>query len=81
MSKQHLEDLLPASGGSVYRLVRMASDRALEIADGKPTLIKNLDTDKVTTIALEEIAQGKVETPEGAQLREDIKNGVKQDEE
>lgn len=71
MSKPHLEELLPAAGGSVYRLVRMASNRALEIAEGKPTLIKNPDTDKVTTIALEEIAQGKVETPEGVQLRED----------
>ena len=81
MSKQHLEDLLTASGGSVYRLVRMASDRALEIADGKPTLIKNPDTDKVTTIALEEIAQGRVETPEGVQLREDLANGVEQPEE
>lgn len=60
MAYQPLEELLPKAGGSVYRLVRMAAKRALELSDGKPQLVE-LGTDKVTTIALEEIRQGKVE--------------------
>ena len=39
----------------------MASNRALELADGKPCLIKKPKSDKVTTRALEEIATGMVE--------------------
>lgn len=62
-----LEELLPRSGGSVYRLSRMASLRALELAEGKPLLIDKINTDKVTTLALEEIRQGKVVTKEVAE--------------
>jgi len=61
MDYQTLEDLLPSANGSVYNLVRMASNRALELADGKPTLIENPKTDKVTSIAFKEIVAGKVE--------------------
>lgn len=55
-----LEKLLPASGGSVFRLIRLATIRAQEIADGKPRLLSGLPTDKSTIIALEEITQGMV---------------------
>lgn len=61
MSHGPVEKLLPRSGGSVYRLIRMAAGRALEISEGKPSLINNPSTDKATTIALEEILQGKIE--------------------
>ena len=61
MSYVPIEELLPQAGGSIYRLIRMASDRALELSEGKPMLIKNPTSDKVTTIAMIEIAQGKVE--------------------
>lgn len=71
MAHQPIEELLPKSGYSVYRLVRMAATRALELADGKPPLIKKPSTDKLTSIALEEIHQGKIETPDGAKLREE----------
>ena len=54
------EALISQSGGNVFRLVRMAAVRALELSMGKPSLIENALTDKVATIALEEIAQGKI---------------------
>lgn len=55
-----LENLLPKAGNSVYRLMRMAANRAIELAEGKPKLIKNASSDKETTTALEEIAEGKI---------------------
>ena len=55
-----LEDLLPKAKGSVYALVRLASNRAIELAEGKPRLIEKPALDKETTIALEEISRGKV---------------------
>ncbi len=61
MVKQALEELLVRSNHSVYRLVRMASQRALELSDGKPSLVRYPADAKVTTVALEEIFQGKVE--------------------
>ena len=60
MAQQPIEDLLAKADGSVYKLVRLAAKRALELSEGQPPLIKNPSTDKVTTLALEEIAQGKV---------------------
>ena len=60
MSSQTIEDMLPNADGSVYKLVRMASKRAMELAEGKPALIGNPLSDKKTSIALEEIAKGKV---------------------
>ena len=66
MGYQPIERLLPQAGGSVYKLVRMAANRAMELADGKPRLIKNASSEKETTIALEEIMQGKVISKETA---------------
>ncbi len=60
MVELSLEQLLPRSGWSVYRLSRLAAVRALELAEGRPSLIGKINTDKPTTIALEEIRQGKV---------------------
>ena len=60
MTNIPIEELLPMANKSIYRLVRMASNRAIELADGKPALVENPATDKETTIALEEIRQGKV---------------------
>ena len=55
-----LDQLLPNAGDSVFRLTRMAMLRALEIHGGKPPLVEFSLTDKPTTIALREIAQGKI---------------------
>jgi len=55
-----LEELLPKSGYSIYTLVRIASKRATELADGKPSLIETSANAKTATLALEEIRAGKV---------------------
>ena len=69
MEYQTIEDMLESANGSVYSLVRMASMRALELADGKPPLIENPDTDKVTSISFKEIIAGKVELKETAERK------------
>ena len=71
MGKIPIEELLPRSNGSVYGLVIMASMRALELADGKPPLVEGLNTDKITSIALEEILKGKVECKEASDIRKE----------
>jgi len=55
-----LEKLLPKANYSVYRLVRMAALRAMEIADGAKALVPVSPEEKTATIALEEIHSGKV---------------------
>ena len=62
-----LEDLLPKAGYSVYKLIRMASTRAVELAEGKPKLINVPLTEKTPTVALEEIRNGRVFLKEVAQ--------------
>ena len=57
---QTIEDLLRYADGSVYKLVRMASKRAMELAEGKPPLVEKPLSEKETSIALEEISKGKV---------------------
>jgi len=53
-----IEDLLKRSG-SVYKLVILAAERAKEIAQGAPPLVET-GHHKATSLALEEILQGKV---------------------
>ena len=66
MAQVPIEELLKRCG-SVYRLVILAAKRAKEIAEGSPVLIETPQR-KATSIALDEILQGKVlykvETPE-----------------
>ena len=66
MAQVPIEELLKRCG-SVYRLVILAAKRAKEIAEGSPSLVE-APPHKVTSVALEEILQGKVlykpETPE-----------------
>jgi DNA-directed RNA polymerase omega subunit len=56
-----IQDILDKSGGSVYKLVIMASKRALEIAEGQPQLVNMEASIKPSTVALAEIATGKVQ--------------------
>ncbi|MFA5115149.1 MAG: DNA-directed RNA polymerase subunit omega [Candidatus Paceibacterota bacterium] len=57
---QGIQEILDKSDNSVYKLVIMASKRALEIAEGQPRLV-NLDASiKPSTVALAEIAENKV---------------------
>ena len=55
-----LENLLDKSGDSIYKLVILASRRALEIAEGQPKLVEANFSIKPSTVALMEIAEGKV---------------------
>lgn len=55
-----LEKLLDKSEKSIYKLVILASKRALEIAEGQPKLVAVNSSTKPSTIALHEIAEGKV---------------------
>ena len=58
MAQVPIEELLQRSG-SIYRLVILAARRAKELAGGAPPLVHTSHR-KVTSIALEEILQGKV---------------------
>ncbi|MDD4954067.1 MAG: DNA-directed RNA polymerase subunit omega [Candidatus Omnitrophica bacterium] len=55
-----LGDLLDKSKGSIYKLVILASKRALEIAEGQPKLVNADSQTKPSTLALYEIAAGRV---------------------
>ncbi|MCX5711426.1 MAG: DNA-directed RNA polymerase subunit omega [Candidatus Omnitrophica bacterium] len=55
------ETLLDKSCNSIYKLVILASKRALEIAEGQPKLVEASSTVKPSTVALIEIASGKIE--------------------
>ena len=61
MEYEGREKLLSKSLGSVYKLVILASKRALEIAEGQPRLVEDALTAKPSTVALHEIAEGKIE--------------------
>ncbi|MFA4889323.1 MAG: DNA-directed RNA polymerase subunit omega [Candidatus Omnitrophota bacterium] len=54
------EQLLDKSCGSIYKLVILASQRALEIAEGQPKLVEAASSVKPSTVALMEIAAGKI---------------------
>jgi len=54
------EKLLDKSEGSIYKLVNLAAKRALEIADGQPKLVNVNAAVKPSTVALYEIAAGRI---------------------
>ncbi len=55
-----IEQLLDKADNSMYKLVMLAAKRTLEIAEGQPKLIALNSSLKPSSIALEEIAEGKV---------------------
>ena len=59
MSYLPIDKLLETTKGSVYKLVLLASKRAIELNGGAPKLIES-DLEKFSSLALEEIRQGKV---------------------
>ena len=75
-----LEKFSDKADNSIYKLVIIAANRAKEIAAGKPVLLETPKSDKPTTIALEEIAAGKVQykkiKDKILKLKEDIKQEV-----
>ena len=56
-----LEKLLDKNHDSIYKLVILASKRALEIAEGGPRLVDAPLSMKPSTVALHEIAENKIE--------------------
>ncbi len=61
MEYVELEKLLDTSEHSIYKLVVLASKRALEIAEGQPKLVEVNSSVKPSTVALYEIASKKVQ--------------------
>lgn len=55
-----IENLLDKVDNSVYKLVILAAKRTLEIAEGQPKLVSANSSLKPASIALAEIAAGKV---------------------
>ncbi len=70
MGYQPLEELLPRAKWGVYRLVRLASKRALELSETGAALVKTTSDQKLATTALEEILAGKVVDKEVAEEAE-----------
>jgi len=60
MAYQPLEELLSKANNSVYRLVRLASVRAMELANSGVKLVSAPAEQKLATTALDEIRAGKV---------------------
>jgi len=55
-----IEQMLDKSDNSIYKLVILASKRALELAEGQPKLVEVSLSSKPSVVALREIAAGKV---------------------
>ena len=55
-----LEKVLDKEEKSIYKLVILASKRALELAEGQPKLVPASGNYKPSAIALWEIADGKI---------------------
>lgn len=55
-----LETMLDKSDFSIFKLVILASKRGLEIAEGQPKLVEADASVKPSTVALKEIAAGRV---------------------
>jgi DNA-directed RNA polymerase omega subunit len=60
MEQIPLEKLLDRTGGSVYKLVVLASLRALAIAEGQAKLVEADSSLKPSAVALMEIVAGKL---------------------
>lgn len=56
--------------GSLYKLVTLATQRALELNEGAPKLVEGGAKEKPSIIALREIAQGKVSATVKKQRKE-----------
>ncbi len=60
MGHPPIEELLPKSGMSIYKLSRLAANRATELALGKKPLVEASGITKTATVALEEVRAGMV---------------------
>lgn len=60
MAYVSIENLLKSTHGSVYKLVILASKRALELSMGSEKLVEEKPNTKLTSIAFKEIEKDKV---------------------
>ncbi|MFH1338516.1 MAG: DNA-directed RNA polymerase subunit omega [Candidatus Omnitrophota bacterium] len=60
MEYMPIEKLLDKADNSMYKLVLLAAKRTLELVEGQPSVISANSSLKPSSIALEEIAEGKV---------------------
>lgn len=79
MGYQPLEELLPKSNFSNYKLIRMAAVRALELGNGRRPMIEAPLNQKLATTALEEILSGKLCLSIVAEQFDPQKNGAEED--
>jgi DNA-directed RNA polymerase omega subunit len=59
MSYIHREKIFK-DGDSIYKVTLLAAMRAIELSNGAQKLVESDDSKKFSTIALDEIAQGKL---------------------
>ena len=80
MKQAAIDDLLKRCG-SIYKLVVIAAKRAKELSEGGQKLVDS-DIKKVTSLALEEIRQGKIlcDTQEQAETKAPRKKERKEKE-
>lgn len=83
MGYQPLEKVLPRAKYSIYKLVLLAAKRATELAEGMPKLVEMPAKTKTTTLALEEILQGKVvlKGAEDQLVADDVEPAAEEEEE
>ncbi len=55
-----MEELLKGNQDSIYKLVILASRRALELSAGSERLVSMAPNTKLTSVALEEIKEDKI---------------------
>ncbi len=60
MEKVSRERLLEKTGGSIYKLCNLAALRAMELNSGMRKLVDTHPNEKITTVAIMEIAADKI---------------------
>ena len=73
MSYVPLEKMIEKSRGSMYKLVTLVSKRALALAEGATRLVEAPQDIKVTTLAMQELAEGKYAMGEEASPDKEVK--------
>jgi DNA-directed RNA polymerase omega subunit len=53
-------EILMEKTGSIYKLCNLAALRAIELNSGMKKLVDTLPNEKITSVAIKEIAEGKV---------------------
>ena len=53
--------------GNIYQLVLLASQRVMELTNGAPKLVDASQKTKASTVALDEIRQGKISLKKNAE--------------